>query len=272
MDDMRTILLTFFSVYIALSVPVMAENTKTIFAVVNGVEITYEELFDIPGNKAKIDFTTLNNKQKEQLVDSLITRQLILEEISKEGFDQSESIARSIRVLTESFLVKQYMQKIVSGTNISDDNLMVHYESKYLNKPETINYRINHILLTTEEEAKKIIEQLSAGGDFSDLAKEKSKDMITAQKGGDLGWLVAEDMIPSFLKAVSKLNKGGTGARPIKTQFGWHIIRLIGKKELTPPEFAAVKDSIMQDIIQNTLLDYIDDLRSKASIEIKSGS
>ncbi|MCU7834748.1 MAG: peptidylprolyl isomerase [gamma proteobacterium symbiont of Taylorina sp.] len=257
-----TILLTSFSV--------TADNTETVIATVNGIEITSRQLSETSEKKFNVDISTLNADQKKNLVDSLINRQIILEQAKKEGFEQSDSMVFSIKQLIDTYIVRQYMTKIATeNSKISENTLKAYYEKEYLNKPQTSNFNIKHILLTNEDEAKILLQQLSRGADFSTLAKANSKDMVSMAKGGHLGWMGADEMVPAFYQAVAKLSKGEIAPRPVKTQFGWHIISLVDQHELTPPSFDKVKLEIKQEIIKQQLLDYIDNLKANAVIEIK---
>ncbi|MCU7836262.1 MAG: peptidylprolyl isomerase [gamma proteobacterium symbiont of Taylorina sp.] len=251
---------------ILITSSVIAENNKTILAVVNGTEISSENYLD---NSGKLDLSTLKGKKKKQIVDLLINQQLLLDQIHKEGFDQSEQITKMVKLVTESYITKQYLVKLVSEFDLGKDVIMTHYESKYLNQPKTVKYKVKHILFATEEEASSILGQINNGADFLENAKTKSKDKVSSEKGGELGWLTSEDMSPSFFKTVSKLSNGEISAQLTKTQFGWHIISLDDKRELSPPAFSNVEKRIRQEIIKVKLNDYFNDLRSNAEIEVK---
>jgi peptidyl-prolyl cis-trans isomerase C len=244
----------------------MAENTNTVLAVVNGKEITIDQVKYLD-RKGTIDFDNLTPQQKKELLESLINQQLVLEQLRKEGFDQADHIVAEVKALTETYIIKQYMVKVALGFDFSEETLKANYEEKYLNKLE--QYRIRHILLTTEDEAVVLISELKDGADFLSLAEQQSQDKISAKKGGDLGWLTSEDMVPSFYKTVSALTKGDISLRPTKTQFGWHIIRLDDKHVVTPPAFSEVKKSIRQQLIKEKMNNYFNSLRAKAKIEIK---
>ena len=248
------------------SATAVADRVGNVVAVVNGKQITTDTL-NIPGAKRKIDFSKIDGKQKKQIIDSLINQHLILEEARMEGFDKSEQMAKALKALSETFIVKQYMAKVALGFDIGDKAVKDFYIAEYSNSP--IKYKVLHILLTSEEEAKGLIMQLKKGAGFAALAKEKSRDMVSAQKGGDLGWLTTRDMGPSFAKTVSGLKKSEIVATPTKTQFGWHIIKLDDKREKPAPPFAKVKEKIRQKLLKQKLTDYLANLKSKADIEIK---
>ncbi|HEY0268798.1 MAG TPA: peptidylprolyl isomerase, partial [Methyloradius sp.] len=127
-------------------------------------------------------------------------------------------------------------------------------------------YSASHILVATEGEAKDIIAQLGKGGDFAKIAKDKSKDPGSQEKGGDLGWFSLGGMVKPFGDAVSKLQKGGITQTPVQTQFGWHVIKLNDIRDAQPPAYDKVKDDLQKRLQQQKLEKLLGDLRAKAKI------
>lgn len=245
----------------------LAENTKTVLALVNGTEITSEQIQELPGVNAEIDFATLEDERKTQIIIALTNRQLVIEQARKEGFDQSERIANALKNMQETYIVKQYLVKVATGTNFSEEVLKAYYEDNFSNQPE--QYEVAHILLATEEEASAVLELLKQGAGFSSLAIAKSQDKVSAVKEGELGWLTSAEMVPSFYKAVSELKPGGISSQPTKTQFGWHIVRLDGKREPERQPLDEVRQQIQLQLIKDKIAAYLEQLREQASIEIR---
>ena len=127
-------------------------------------------------------------------------------------------------------------------------------------------YNARHILVASEAEAKDVIAQLNKGGDFSKIAKEKSIDPGSKEKGGDLGWFALGGMVKPFSEAVSKLQKGKLSTDPVQTQFGWHVIKLDDIRELKAPPYDKVKDNLQKQLGQRQLEKMLTDLRAKATI------
>jgi peptidyl-prolyl cis-trans isomerase C len=127
----------------------------------------------------------------------------------------------------------------------------------------------HHVLLETEDQAKAVIADLRAGGVFEDVAKAKSKDPSAAQNGGDLGFFAKEQMVPEFSDAATALKVGEVTAQPVKTQFGWHVIRLDEKRMSSVPPFAEAKEDIRRMYIQQSVQDSAKALRAKAKIDVK---
>lgn len=246
---------------------VLADDVKNVLALVNGTEITSDQIEQLPGVNANIDFAALEDDKKAQIIVGLINRQLVLEQARKEGFDRSGPIVNAVNDMAETYIVKQYLVKVAAGTDLSEEALVAYYEDNFLDQPD--QYEIAHILLATEDEANGVLGSLREGAGFSELAKTKSKDKVSAEKGGDLGWFTSADMLPAFYKTVSGLSRGEISSRPTKTQFGWHIVKLNGKRETAPQPLDQVKQGIRQVLIEEEIADYLDNLRKSATIEIR---
>ncbi len=237
-----------------------AGQSHNVIAIVNGKEITTDQVNNI-------DLDLLSPQQKKQLIDSLIIRQLLMEEAVKEGFDKQDRIVAAVRSLTELHIVTQYTAQLAAGFDVNDEVLRSLYDAEY--SSSSTQYKISHILLTKEEEGQALIAMLARGDDFTELAKQNSQDMVSAQKGGDLGWLTSEDIAPSLYRDISGLNKGEVSRSPVQSPFGWHILKLEDVRRVNPPKFEDVKRKIRQQLIEKKLRDYLDNLKAKATIEIK---
>ena len=127
-------------------------------------------------------------------------------------------------------------------------------------------YKLSHMLVETEDEAKKVAAELKKGGKFAKVAKANSKDPGSADKGGDLGWSVPSNFVQPFGEAVLKLNKGQV-SEPVQTQYGWHIIKLEDTRELKVPGYEELKPNLEKRLQQQAIQKAIEELRSKAKIE-----
>ena len=237
-----------------------AGQPHNVIAIVNGKEITTDQVNNI-------DLDLLSHQQKKKLIDSLIIRQLLMEQAVKEGFDKQERIVAAVKSLAENHIVTQYTAQLAAGFNVSDKALRPLYDAEY--SSSSIQYKIRHILLTSEKEGRALIAMLARGDDFTELAKKNSQDMVSAQKGGDLGWLTSENIAPSLYRVISGLNKGKVSRSPVQSPFGWHILKLEDVRRVKPPKFEDVKRKIKQQLIEKKLREYLDHLKAKATIEIK---
>ena len=149
---------------------------------------------------------------------------------------------------------------------VNDQTMHKVYEDAVKQISTEQEVRARHILVPTEVEAKAILVEIRKGTDFAELARQKSKDPGAAAQGGDLGWFGKEQMVPEFAEAAFKMNKGEI-SEPVKTQFGWHIIKVEDKRGKPVPEFDKVKDQIETYVMRKAQADYIAKLREGAKIE-----
>src|SRR5262249_55464474 len=148
---------------------------------------------------------------------------------------------------------------------LTDEAMHQTYEDAIKSMGGQEEVRARHILVETEDEAKAILEEIKGGADFATLAKEKSKDPGGAD-GGDLGYFTKEQMVPQFAEVAFKMYPGQL-SNPVKTQFGWHIIKLEDKRSKQPPEFDKVKDQIEAYLARKSQSEFISKLRQSAKIE-----
>jgi peptidyl-prolyl cis-trans isomerase C len=160
-----------------------------------------------------------------------------------------------------------YLQDFVKKNPISDADTKAAYE-EYKKAYGEKEYNAKHILVKTEAEAKDVIAKLGKNGDFAKLAKEKSIDPGSKDKGGDLGWFSPATMVKPFSDAVAVLQKGATTASPVQTQFGWHVIRLVDTRAAQPVEYDKMKENLQKGLQQRNLEKMLTELRSKAKIEL----
>ena len=130
-------------------------------------------------------------------------------------------------------------------------------------------YKARHILVKTEDEAKAVVKQLDDGSDFAKLAKEKSTGP-SGKTGGDLGWFRPQQMVPPFSDAVAAMKKNTYTKKPVKTQFGWHVIKLEDLRDVQPPKFEDIKDQVKTIVQTKRVQKYVKSLRDKAKIDYKN--
>ena len=162
-------------------------------------------------------------------------------------------------------LVNMYIQDYMKAHPVSEADTKAAYE-KFKTELGDKEYNARHILLSSEAEAKDVIAQLKKGGDFNSIAKDKSKDPGSKDKGGDLGWFSLSGMVKPFSDAVTKLSKGGLTAEPVQTQFGWHVIKLDDVRDMKAPPYDKVKDGLQKQLGQRQLEKMLTDLRAKATV------
>jgi peptidyl-prolyl cis-trans isomerase C len=149
---------------------------------------------------------------------------------------------------------------------VSDEELKKEYEALKTQMGDK-EYKAHHILVATEAEAKDIIARIKKGGKFDKIAQEKSLDAGSKNKGGELEWSPPASYVQPFAEALTKLNKGQLTEQPVKTPFGWHVIRLDDVRPLKIPPFEEIKQNLAQRVLQRQFAAYVGELRAKAKVE-----
>jgi peptidyl-prolyl cis-trans isomerase C len=205
-------------------------------------------------------------EQQAQLRDEVIAREIFIQEAQLRGLDSSEDYQTQLELARQSILIRELFADFQKKNPVTDAEMKAEYD-KFAASAGGKEYKARHILVEKEDEAKAIIAQLKKGGKFEDIAKKSSKDPGSGANGGDLDWAPAGNYVKEFSDAMSTLQKGKMTETPVKTQFGFHIIRLDDTRDAQLPKFDDVKPQIGQQIQQQRLAKYQDDLRAKAKIE-----
>lgn len=235
-------------------------------ATVNGKPIK-QSIYDYIAKDATARGQKIDAQVKDVIINKLVDSELVYQEAQKLGLDkQSDYLARE-ELARRELLTSTYLQDYIKKNPVSDADTKAAYE-QYKKAYGEKEYSARHILVKTEAEAKDIIAQLSKGGDFAKIAKEKSLDPGSKEKGGDLGWFSPATMVKPFSDVVANLQKGATSTSPVQTQFGWHIIKLVDTRPSQPLAYDKVKDGLQKNIQQRNLEKMMSDLRSKAKIDI----
>ena len=240
-------------------------SSSTTVATVDGTPISrdfYE--FYIKGVTGKTS-SDLSPEQRTQALDNLIRAQLIAEEAQKEGLDKQPDTAQLIKMERLNVLEQALSQKYLAGKQPTDDELKAEYDAEVAKLPKT-EYHARHILVATQPFAEKIVQRLKAGEKFEDLAKAESMDS-SKTNGGDLGWFTLDHMVKPFADAVSNLKVGQYTTEPVQTQYGWHVIQLLGTRPVSPPPFDQVKQRLVQVVQAKKFRAYTDDLLKQAKVD-----
>lgn len=233
-------------------------------ATVNGKPIK-QSLFDFIVKDATDHGQKVDDNVRDVIMSKLISSELVLQEAQKSGMDKKPDYLAKEELTRRELLVNVYIQDYMKSHPVSESDTKAAYE-KFKTELGDKEYNARHILVASEAEAKDVIAQLNKGGDFSKIAKEKSIDPGSKEKGGDLGWFALGGMVKPFSEAVSKLQKGKLSTDPVQTQFGWHVIKLDDIRELKAPPYDKVKDNLQKQLGQRLLEKMLTDLRAKATI------
>lgn len=253
------IALTLFS----FSQPLLAAET---IATVNGKPIK-QSLYNYISKDATARGQTVDANVKEMIVNKLISSELIYQEAQRIGLDKQPDYIAQEELSRRELLVNTYLQDFIKKNPISEAAIKAEYDKIKLQMGDK-EYKARHILVATETEAKDIIAELGKGANFEKIAKEKSTDPGSKDKGGDLGWFSPGGMVKPFSDATVALKKTGVTQTPVQTQFGWHVIKLEDIRTAQPPAYDKVKDGIQKQLQQQKLEKVLVDLRSKAKIVV----
>jgi peptidyl-prolyl cis-trans isomerase C len=199
------------------------------------------------------------------LLDQQIDRKALVQEARKTGLDKDPAVQRQMALAEDSALQSALLSKQV-GPTVTEEAIRARYDKEMADKPGQEEVHARHILVPTEEEAKKVIAELKKGADFATLAKQYSKDPGAAQ-GGDLGWFKKDEMVPAFSAAAFALKPGQVSDKPVKTEFGWHVIKLEEKRHAEPPTFEQAHDGLRQKMIQEGVQKAVQQARAEVTVE-----
>ncbi|HEX6530181.1 MAG TPA: peptidylprolyl isomerase [Burkholderiales bacterium] len=234
-------------------------------ATVNGVPVPQsraEYLMQQQVQRGAQDSEQMRGMVREELVN----REIIMQEANRLGIAKQAEVQTQLDMARQEILVSAYLRDWVKKNPISDAEIQKEYERAKAQHGDK-EYKARHILVESEDQAKKLIADLKKGGKFDDLATKNSKDTGSAQRGGDLDWNVPATYDKQFADAMIKLEKGKYTEAPVKTRFGFHIIQL---DDVRPAKFATlaeVKPRIQQMLVQTKIEELVRGLRAKAKIE-----
>jgi peptidyl-prolyl cis-trans isomerase C len=232
-------------------------------ATVNGVAIPQARL-EMRVKAAMAQGQPDTPELRNAIKDELINIEVLAQAASKKGLSKQSEVVQQIELSKKTILASAFVQDYVKANPISDDVLKQEYEK--INKQRgNKEYKVSHILLKTEDDAKKVAEQLK-NSKFEDVAMDKSQDPGSSVKGGDLGWAVPSNFVKPFGDAMVALDKGQISA-PVQSQFGWHVIKLEDIRDLKAPSFDEVKPNLTQHMQQQLVQKAIAEQRSKATIK-----
>lgn len=205
-------------------------------------------------------------QMRDAIRQELINREIVAQEAIKKGLHKRPEVATQIDIQRQAVLINAYLQDYLKAHPVSEDEVKKEYE-RVKASTGAREYKVRHILVETEDEAKQVISQIKGGASFEKLAAEKSKDQGSKGRGGDLDWATPARYVPAFGQAITKLKKGQMTEAPVQTQFGWHVIRVDDERPAKFPAFEEAKPQIEQQMRQQTVNKAFTDLRAKAKIE-----
>ncbi len=245
--------------------PVM--DKSAVVATVSGEDVRLSEL-----EKVKASIPQLKDIPMQvvysQLLDAYINNKVILDQAKKEGLQNNPDVKKALKNAEDQILFQAYLAKQLQA-RMTPDKLQAIYQQEVKNFVPQDEIRARHILVATQKEANDIIVQLKAGADFATLADKYSLDKDpNALNGGDLGYFTKNMMIPEFADAAFSLQKGKFSQKPVKTAFGWHVIKVEDVRKSAPPAYEEVEDAVKARFAEVMAAQIMQEERDKAQVKI----
>ena len=239
--------------------PVVTVNGKAI-----GNDLYEAYVKAVTQGKASSELTA---QEREQVKEELVRMEVIAQQAEKDGLARDPDVATRLELTRLNLLQQAAAQKYLKERQPTEAEMRAEFETQLAATP-LVEYHARHILVSSQETAQKIIDQLKAGGDFATLAKRFSGDKSTAQKGGDLGWFPPDAMgNKNFADAIGLLKNNEITSTPIQTQYGWHVLQLLGTRDRPPPSFEGVQDQLKRILLSKKYRAYSDELLKVAKVE-----
>ena len=234
-------------------------------AIVNGKAVPKTRLDSLAQQVAKSG-KPVTPEMQAQLRDEVIAREVFMQEAEKEGLSTSEDFKAQMELARQTIMIRALFADYQKKNPVTDADMKAEYD-KFATANGGKEYKAKHILVEKEVDAKAIIASLKKGAKFEDIAKKQSKDPGSGANGGDLDWSNPSSYVPEFSEALLKLNKGQLAETPVKSQFGYHVIRVEDIRTAQLPDFQQLKPQIAQQMEQQKLVAFQQSLRDKAKIE-----
>jgi peptidyl-prolyl cis-trans isomerase C len=247
----------------ALSATAGAQN----ITLVNGKPVP-KSRYDMLLSQVSKNGQPVTPEVEAQVKDEVVLREIFMQAAEKAQIPQSADFKAQLELARQSLMIRALFADYAKKNPVTEPEARAEYE-KFKAANTGTEYKARHILVETEDQAKALIAKLKVGAKFEDLAKTESKDPGSAANGGDLDWANGNSYVPEFTAALAKLKKGEMTDEPVKSQFGYHIIKLEDIRQATFPAFDDVKAQIMQRMEQQKVGDYQKQLKDAAKTDFK---
>ncbi len=271
MKTSRTALAALLAASLSLAAPLVSAQN---IAVVNGkavpkarVDAMIDQIIKSPQQPGQPPMTR-SPELEQKVKDEIVLREIYIQEAERLGLQRSADYKTQMEFARQSILIRSLFTDAEKKLGTTDAEARAEYDRIKASNGDK-EFRARHILVEKEEEAKALIAQIKGGAKFEDLAKKNSKDPGSAENGGDLDWANPGNYVPEFSAAMTKLQKGQVTDVPVKSQFGFHIIKLEDVRAVQFPAFEEVKDQIIQRQNQVKVAKFREDLKNKAKTDYK---
>jgi peptidyl-prolyl cis-trans isomerase C len=244
-----------------VALPSFAQNVAT----VNGKPIPAAKVDQVVKQVVAQGKATDSPQLREAIKKDLIGREVLIQEADKQGVGARPDVKNAIDNARQSIIINAMLADYIKKNPVKDADIKAEYD-KYKSQVGDKEYHARHILVATEDEAKAIIAKLKGGAKFEELAKQ-SKDPGSKDNGGDLDWASPANFVPEFSKAMTSLQKGAVTETPVKTQYGFHVIKLDDVRAAKIPALDEVKQQVAEQLQQRKLAAFREELMKKAKIQ-----
>lgn len=274
MKTSRTALAALLAASLSLAAPLVSAQN---IAIVNGkavpkarVDAMIDQIIKSPQQPGQPPMTR-SPELEQKVKDEIVLREIYIQEAERLGLQRSADYKTQMEFARQSILIRALFTDAEKKLGTTDAEARAEYDRIKASNGDK-EYRARHILVEKEEDAKALIAQVKGGAKFEDLAKKNSKDPGSAENGGDLDWANPGNYVPEFSAAMTKLQKGQVTDTPVKSQFGFHIIKLEDVRAVQFPAFEEVKEQIVQRQNQVKVAKFREDLKKKAKTEYQFSS
>lgn len=243
-----------------------AIKSGAVYATINGEKLTGKDVLDFVSKLPPQMQEAPAAQLLEMIVNQMVNDRLVAIDAKKQNLDSDSVTKQRIAEITEQVIRDRYVEKALDG-KITDKAIKERYNELIKSIPDQNEIRASHILVADEKTAKDVLAKLNKGEDFAKLAKQYSTDG-TKENGGDLGYFIKGAMVPEFADAAFALKKGDVSKAPVKTQFGYHIIKVVDIRKHVKPTLEQIQDRIRAQLTDEQIRKMVDDLRAKSKVEI----
>ncbi|MBP6395974.1 MAG: peptidylprolyl isomerase [Giesbergeria sp.] len=244
-----------------VAVPALAQN----IAIVNGKPI-HKDRIEVFKQQIERSGRPITPELESQIKEETIAREIFMQEAQKRGLEKSSDYKAQMELARQTILIRELFNDYQTKNPVTDAEIQAEYD-KFAALNSGKEYKASHILVEKEDDAKAIIAAIKKGTKFADIAKKDSKDPGSGTNGGELDWATPSSYVAEFTEALIKLQKGQMTETPVKTQFGWHVIRLDDTRDAQLPKLEEVKPQVAQQLQQQKLTQFQEELRAKAKVE-----
>ncbi len=252
------------SMALALPLAALAQNV----ALVNGKAVPKARVDALIAQVTKSGQQQRTPELEKQVRDEVVLREMFMQEAEKRGVTATADYKLQMELARQSILIRALFADFAAKNPVNDAEVQAEYD-KFKGQSGGTEYRARHILVEKEDEAIALIAQIKGGAKFEDLAKAKSKDPGSGENGGDLDFASPSSYVPEFSEAMTKLKKGEMTETPVKSQFGYHIIKLEDTREAKFPAIDEVKPQIVERLTQAKMGKFREEIRAKAKTDYK---